>query len=73
MRFRLVFHDTIQPNKYAADSQDTYELIGDKLAVFVIYHYLVNVLKKKHVCIYNVIGQLQKPELGIQGLSDFNF
>lgn len=70
MLFRLVIYDTEEENKYAA--LDSYEYLGNREAVWFLWYTFARVLGKRHVEIYNLIGQKQRPEDGIVTLTDYS-
>lgn len=70
MRFRLVFHDTQEDNKYAADR--CHEYFGSREAIWNLWFMLAKTLKKKHVEVFALDGAKQEPEKGFHGLVDYN-
>lgn len=70
MRFRLVIHDTKEDNKYEADRR--YEFFGDKEAIWFLWYTFVKREGKRHVEVFDLAGDKQRPEVGIHGMSDYN-
>ena len=70
MRFRLVFHNTNEENKYAADAR--HEYLGDRDAIWHLWYVLVRQIGKKHVEVFSLDGTKQRPEIGLHGMSDYN-
>ncbi len=70
MRFRLVFHDTQDDNKYAANK--VHEYLGDREAIWQLWYMLTKTLKMKHVEVFSLDGTKQEPEKGYPGLVDYN-
>lgn len=70
MRFRLVFHDTNEENKYAAN--DRHEYLGDREAIWHLWFLLTRTLGKKHIEIFSLDGTKQQPEVGLHGMCDYN-
>ena len=71
MRFRLVFYDTTDQNKYASDRR--HEYLGDRDAIWSLWFLLNNQLKKPHVEVFSLDGTRQHPELGcLEGMTDYN-
>ena len=70
MRFRLVIHDTKDENKYTADRR--HEFLGDRDAIWFLWFTFAKTMGKRHVEVFNLAGDKQRPEDGINGMSDFN-
>jgi hypothetical protein len=70
VRFRLVIYDTNYDNKYAADSR--YEFLGSRDSIWFLWYQLTAVEGKKHVEVFNLAGSKQRPEDGINGMSDIS-
>lgn len=70
MRFRLVFYDTDEPNKYEADAR--FEYFGDINAIWKLWFTLTKHLNEKHVEVFNLEGQKCAPEKGLAGMIDYN-
>lgn len=69
MRFRLVYYDTTDENKYAADR--VHEYIGDREAIWRAWYMLARELKRPHVEVYSINGARQDPAKGIDGMQDY--
>ncbi len=70
MRFRLAYYDTTEENKFAAERR--HEYVGNRDAIFNLWFMLTRTLGKKHVEVFNLAGEKQRPEDGVNGLCDYN-
>lgn len=70
MRFRLVFHDTPEDNKYAANNR--HEYLGDREAIWHLWFMLTKTLNKKHAEVFSLDGRKLEPEKGLNGMVDYN-
>ena len=64
--YRLKLWNTQDEDKWSAE---VYEYLGDRLAIWHLWHWLTNNLGRKHVAVYNLDGVKQKPENGLKGLA----
>lgn len=69
MRFRLVFYDTNDENKYATESR--HEYLGDRDAIWYLWFLLTRTLGKKHIEVFALDGTKQNPDIGLHGMSDY--
>jgi len=68
MRFQLHLYDTNAVDKYMAETYQRHVIYGDAEAIWKIWYYLTQSLGKKHVEIFDLMGNKQKPEEGLNGL-----
>jgi len=69
MRFRLVIHDTDAFNRF--DATRRYEYLGDREAIWFLWYTFTKIEGKRHVDVFDLAGQKQRPEEGIAGLTDY--
>lgn len=71
MQYRVLWYHTKEKSKYEAERM--FDYLCDRDAAFYMWYYLTKELKYPHVYIYDLVGNLQKPEKGIDGLSACHF
>lgn len=64
--YRLTLWNTQDEDKWPAE---VYTYLGDRLAIWQLWYWFTNNLRRTHVEVYNLDGVKQKPEKGLQGLS----
>jgi hypothetical protein len=65
--FSLVYYDTDDDNKFAAD--EAHEYIGTAGDIWYLWFLLTHTLQKRHVEVYNLRGTRLQPEKGINAMS----
>jgi hypothetical protein len=69
MRFRLIWYVTNSEDKLDAD--DKLEWLGNRKSIFRLY-WILKDINKKHVEVYNLEGDKQIMNNGLNGLNDYN-
>lgn len=49
MKFRLVIYNTTQNEKYEADSENRFEIFGDKKSIWYMWHFLTDKNESKRI------------------------
>lgn len=70
MRFRLLFYETKEANRFAAERR--LEYLGDQEAIWQLWFMLHKGQGWPHVYVFNLAGEKQEPGHGIYALHDYN-